>query len=91
MMRCIFSPLILIIFAATLSSCSVSVSHPQKGSSVFDSHRPTENMSKALADDLKICRHWVEEQLIKSGLRIYRNQNASIKECLRRKEWSFHP
>lgn len=79
------------ILVAYSSACSVIVTHPQKGESPFDSHSPTKNMSRPLANDLKACRINIEEQLIKSGLKIYRNQNAAIKECLRRKGWSFHP
>lgn len=83
--------LLFILLIGCSTACSVSVTHPQKGESPFDSHSPSQNMSKALIDDLIPCRHWANEQLVKSGLKVYRNQHGTIKDCLRRKGWSFDP
>gem|GEM_PF-4423772 len=86
-----FNSILITSLISLLNGCSVSVSHPQKGESPFDSHKPSINMSKALINDLKTCRSWAQEQLVKSGLKIYRNQHGTIKECLRTKGWSFSP
>jgi hypothetical protein len=82
---------ILLIAGAFLVSCAVSVSHPKKGKSIFNSHQETKDMSPELREDLGDCRKFSEDMLIKSGLKIYRVPHSAIKQCLRNKGWEFNP
>ncbi len=81
-----------LFFGSLFLSCTVSVHHPQKGESSFNSHKPTKEMSSAFREDLEFCRERSQKLLSETGLKVYRDQNQSIKDCLRRqKGWSFKP
>lgn len=74
-----------------LSGCAISISHPEKGTSIFNGHQETEEMSSALKMDLRQCREFAEKMMVKSGLKIYRLPHSAVKQCLRNKGWEFHP
>jgi len=80
---------VVILLLMSSASCSLTLTHPVKGSSVFDSYRPTKNMSASLQKDLKNCRNYAYSLRIKSGMRLARNLDENIKQCLRKKGWSF--
>ena len=79
-----------LLLTSLLFGCSLKVTHPQKGESVFNSHRPTPEMSESLKEDLIFCQNFSNEMLVKSGMRSYRDGHATIKDCLRRKGWQFY-